>query len=319
MNEVWELLGTWFQEKGGLFKEQPKPFDEAGIFLRTKADWEGYLKNETEKLQGLYKGPGQVLIHHYRWRVTAFHKGSRQMRSVYDSRHWNMKEAVRRMAAAVYNNIIKPERDEAYLFFVTESTAFHCSEGALDTEICQLMLGWSLFKHHLEPRTSVLFNPQLPGNHPDAKYVAYLREKESKNVVLVNLTRDYGKSSQQYKDLTQGNRAKYVAGIIGHSQKSGWWLPYSILIGDLKNEDVYVVLAEYCQKTLKVHKDSGIDEKAANVTTRKAQEAKWKAAFDEIKGLYKGKGERLHKTHTAFTALYNVHTHQMKHAYSSSH
>lgn len=320
LDKVRELLGTWFQKNVPYLAEPPKTVDEAGLHLRTKEDWEGYLKNTTEKLQGLYKGPGDVLIHHYRWRVNTYHRGSRRMRSIYDSRHWNMKEAVRRMGAAVYNQIIKnPRSDEAYLFFVAETTAFHCSEGALDTEVCQLMLGWSLFQRHLEPRTQVLFNPHLPGNHPDAKYVAYLREKESKNVVLVNLTSDYGKSSQQYKDLTQGNLAKYVAGIIGHTQKPGWWLPYSLLVGDLHNEDVYVLLSEYCQKTLKVHKDSGIDEKAANVTTRKVIEAKWKAEFDTLKALYKGKGPRLQKQHGAMILTYNVHTHHMNQAWSTRH
>jgi hypothetical protein len=50
------------------------------------------------------------------------------------------------------------------------------------------------------------------------------------------------------------------------------------------------MLAEFCQKTLMTHKDSGNDEKAANVTTRAALEKKWKGELEGLKGLYKGKG-----------------------------
>lgn len=47
-----------------------------------------------------------------------------------------MKEAVARMNLAVVNQIIKPENDEAYLYFTSESSAFHCSEGKMEDPTC---------------------------------------------------------------------------------------------------------------------------------------------------------------------------------------
>ena len=307
--DVYELLGEWFQEKGGLFKEQPAKFNEEGADLLTKETWDAELKSTADKLRELYKGPGEVLYRHYEFNVVVYHRSSHVISSLLRTRYWNMKEAVRAMNQIVYNNIIKAETDEAYLYFVSETTAFHCSEGALDTEICQRMLGWALFHKHLVPEDHLLFNTHIPDSSPEAKYVAYLRDKKTKEVVRQNLTKEYAKSATQFKEYTQSADAKYSAGIIGHTTKAGWWTPYSELVGDHHNFDVFQLLAEYCQKTLKTHINQGNDEKAANLTIRTAIEAKWKGELEALQGLYKGKGETMQHSQYSFTAIYHEHSH----------
>jgi len=47
-----------------------------------------------------------------------------------------MKQAMQSMANAVYNNIVKREKDEAYLFLVRQTQPFYCSEGDLDKSLC---------------------------------------------------------------------------------------------------------------------------------------------------------------------------------------
>lgn len=330
--DCWQLLGEWLQTKGNMFKEAPKPLDEKTANTMLKEEWVAYLKDQTTKLQGLYKGSGEALFHRHLWYVVSIDRASNQFHVTHGAWDTNMKNAVRNMGRSVYNTIVKPERDWAYLYLVKQTTAFHCSEGALDAvEMCRTMLGWAIYHRYLDPKDRVFYNPYLPSNHADAKFVAYLRDGASKEIVKLNLTQDYGKSVKMYNELrnskvgsyqslaqeSEGKVAvaslpKYVAGVIGHSQRSGWWLPYSLMVGDVQYFDIYHMLAEYTQKTLNVHKTSGNDEKAANVTTRKSIETKWKAELDTLQKLYKGKGETLQRTQYSFVATFHEHSNEIK-------
>jgi len=310
--DCYQLLGEWLQVKGGLFKEAPKKLDEAGAGVKTKEEWDAYLKGETAKLNALYKGAGEALSRRYLFYVITIHRSSNNLNNIYGARHSNMKQAVRALGSRVYHSIIKKEQDRAYLYVVKETTAFHCSEGALDTEFCRIMLGWAMYYRRLDPSTNVFYNTHLPGNHPDARYVAYLRDKASKEAVRVNLTANWGKALRSYREMIKGKDAKYVAGVIGHTRNAGWWSPFSTELGDKKYFDMFLTLADYAQKTLKVHKDSGIDEKAANVTTRRELESKWKSELDALKKLYKGKGETLQKNAYSFVATINEHSNQIR-------
>jgi hypothetical protein len=47
-----------------------------------------------------------------------------------------MKTAINRIVESVYNQIVKPDRNIAYLFAVREGSPFYCSEGDLSQKIC---------------------------------------------------------------------------------------------------------------------------------------------------------------------------------------
>lgn len=91
MLDVYELLGEWFQEKAGLFKEQPEKFNEEGADLLTKDARDAELKAASDKLAALYKGPGEALYRHYLWTATAYNPDTFRLVNYYHARQWNMK------------------------------------------------------------------------------------------------------------------------------------------------------------------------------------------------------------------------------------
>ena len=61
--------------------------------------------------------------------------------------------------------------------------------------------------------------------------------------------------------------------------------------------DVEEMLADYHMKVLKTYNKELNDETAAKLLTQNAMNAKARARFDRVKGLYKGKGEQLHRAY----------------------
>lgn len=53
------------------------------------------------------------------------------------------------------------------------------------------MIGFALQTRLLEPDDRRLFNAHVPANSVDAKFVAYLRDKKSKDVIVQNLTSNW--------------------------------------------------------------------------------------------------------------------------------
>jgi hypothetical protein len=47
-----------------------------------------------------------------------------------------MKTAMKRIVESIYRQVVKPDRNIAYLFAVREGSPFFCSEGRLDNKIC---------------------------------------------------------------------------------------------------------------------------------------------------------------------------------------
>lgn len=62
-----------------------------------------------------------------------------------------MKTAMKRIAEAVYKQVVKPDRNIAYLFAVREGSPFYCSEGELTNKICQRMIGYALKSNLIFP------------------------------------------------------------------------------------------------------------------------------------------------------------------------
>jgi hypothetical protein len=310
-HDVFQMLTTWCQEKKGLFKEPPKAIDEENAEVMTKQKWQEHLTDAQAELKKLYTGEGPGLYRNYLWNVVAYHKSSNKFRVIYRARHWSMKEAVRRMNLQVLNQIVKTESDEAYLYFTSESSAFHCSEGEMDDPTCQRMIGYSLVKRLMIPEDEMLFNPHFSDKTKDSMFVAYLVKKESGDVVRKNLTKVFEESLTQYKSYFSGKESKFKAGVISHTKLGTYFKPRSAFGGDKKNLDVYDMMAVYCQTQLKVQVTSGTDEAAASVETREEMSAKWTKKFEKVKGFYKGKGETLQKSYYFFLATYHEHNHKI--------
>lgn len=179
-----------------MFKTAPKTLDEESAKVWTKQKWQEHVKDSEDRLRKLYTGEGAGLYRNYLWTALAYHRSSNQYRVIYRARHWNMKEAVRKMNLAVLNQIVKTERDEAYLYLTSENAAFHCSEGDMDTPVCRRMLGYALVKRLTIPEDLQLFNTHYADASLDAHYVAYLVDKATGDVVRRNLTKVFAESQE---------------------------------------------------------------------------------------------------------------------------
>lgn len=109
----------------------------------------------------------------------------------------------------------------------------------------------------------------------------------------------------RYNQLIKGATPNYTVGIIGHTQHQNWWYPVSNKTGNLKNMDVYQLLAAYCQKDLEIWTDSGSDEAAASLKTKEDWDAELTAANKKLKGLFKGTGDTLHQQYTFSVFLHH--------------
>jgi hypothetical protein len=139
----------------------PEKIDEDTAEVMTKQKWQEYILESQANLKKLYTGDGSGLYRNYLWNVLAYQRSSNRFRVIYRQRHWNMKEAMRRMSLAVLDQIVKPENDEAYLYFTSESSSFHCSEGEMTNPTCQRMIGYALVKRLMVPEDRKLFNPHF--------------------------------------------------------------------------------------------------------------------------------------------------------------
>jgi hypothetical protein len=71
------------------------------------------------------------------------------------------------------------------------------------------------------------------------------------------------------------------------------------------------MLANYHMKVLKTYNKEMNDEAAAKLKTQNEMNAKARAKFDRVKGLYKGKGEQLHRAYRWNSIYYNRRTKQV--------
>lgn len=86
----------------------------------------------------------------------------------------------------------------------------------------------------------------------DYQYVAYLRkfakdpkdEKAKGDLVKMNLTANWAQAQKRYNALWQGE-VEYQTGVISHTQTQQFWGHKSRWAGQLKNHDVFEMLADY--------------------------------------------------------------------------
>lgn len=111
-----------------------KGHDETGARLKTKAEWDAYLKEQFEKLQKLNKGTKETLFKPYTFVATTLGRKTHIFSQRLYQKHRNMKDAMTALVRAVYQSVIKRELDEAFMFMVRETVPFYCSEGDMKTE-----------------------------------------------------------------------------------------------------------------------------------------------------------------------------------------
>lgn len=303
--DIYEMLAEQTQKEYKNFTKSG--VDEKTANLRTKKEWDETLKKEFDKLKDLNKATTQTLFKQYTFVVVTYGRKSHAISQRHYKNFWNMKQAMQSMANAVYTNIVKREKDEAYLFLVRQTQPFYCSEGDLDKALCQRMIGHAIKSNWLIPEKKMV-NRYLSSASRHYKHVAYLI-KDDDSVVRMNLTKNLGQSRAQFKAFVKPDDSEYKAGIIGHTAKNGWWDMHSALPGAEKNMDCLEAITKYAQKELKLYKESGTDEKAAKVLFRDKMDDKHKSALKKMREIYTGKGERLYKQYIFYAVTYDKNTH----------
>lgn len=82
---------------------------------------------------------------------------------------------------------------------------------------------------------------------------------------------------------------------MGHTAMNQWGKRYSSFQGAQKDMDCYRAIAVYAQQSLGLYKETGTDEKTAQLLMRSLMEEKHKAALKKLRELYTGSGPALYK------------------------
>lgn len=167
--------------------------DEAGARLKTKAEWDAYLKEQFEKLQALNKGTKEPLFKPYTFVATTLGRKNHIFSQRLYQKHRNMKDAMTALIRSIYQTVIKRELDEAFMFMVRETVPFYCSEGDMKADrTCQRMIGYAIVNKWLLPDKSFV-NSYLSSASRHYKYMAIVVDNKD-NVQRVNLTKNYQQS-----------------------------------------------------------------------------------------------------------------------------
>jgi hypothetical protein len=116
--DVYELLAEYATEAG---EWDLKDQSEAGARLRTKAEWDAYLKEQFDKLKELNKGTKEPLYKPYTFVATTLGRKNHVFGQRLYQKHRNMKDAMSALIRSIYNGVIKRDLDEAFMFLVRET------------------------------------------------------------------------------------------------------------------------------------------------------------------------------------------------------
>jgi len=301
-HDCLEIIVTYAQKKLELYKDSGTDEKAAKVLVREKMEEKH--KSALKKMRELYSGKGEKLYRQYVFYAVTYDKNTHRFGQTARSGHYTMKAAMNVLVTNIYNAYVSKHKEVAYMFLSYETVPFYCSEGKLDTLLCQRMIGHAL-RSNWQRADKKMIDPLMSTLDLDYQYVAYVKDdrKEGAEVKKVNLTNNWSAAVARYNQLVKGNTAEYTVGIMSNTRDQNWWYPYTQKTGNLKFTDVDQILAEYCQKKLEVWKDDGCDEKTAKLQTKKDYEDKLKEADKKLKALFTGSGDTLHQKYT-FTIIF---------------
>lgn len=93
-------------------------------------------KQIERNLNSLYRGNQQELYKPYTFSTVQYNKDSDQISLLSTEQFVNMKTAVEVLVKQVYSNIVKENKNSAYIYLVKETVPLYCSEGSLNNIYC---------------------------------------------------------------------------------------------------------------------------------------------------------------------------------------
>jgi len=296
-NEAYIALTGYVQAKGALLG--PKTNEKDAGF---RMEWQQESQNTAQlaKLKDFYQGKSAKLA------KPATIYGLRYDRDTDEIAHFNWKQyyymgkGTEDVATAVYNQILRPDRNSAYMALVRETVPLYCSEGDMHAKtLCQRMIGYAMFKNWLHPDERMV-NEQISASDRENYYfVGYFGNLDKPDVVeRKKLDGDLKTATQLFEQQFAGATPKFNVGIMGHTAQRKWWNAKSQYNGKLRNQDIYRLLARYAQDKLQIYDKEAKTEADAKLATKDDFDAVMGEKLEKLQGLYQGGGVPLFRQTT---------------------
>jgi hypothetical protein len=96
-----------------------------------------------------------------------------------------MNKGVDDVATAIYNQILRPDRDSAYMALIRETVPLYCSEGDMHEKLlCQRMIGHAIFKNWLYPDERMVNEDISPSDRENYYFVGYFSNLDKPDEVV---------------------------------------------------------------------------------------------------------------------------------------
>lgn len=302
--DVFRLLALHAQKNLNIYTSEASTEEAAKVV--TLKEHEAKMREAFEKLNGLYKGKGEVLYKNYHFFLVGMNPKNNAI-GIYDNYNLNnARQGVTRLMQQAFNRFIKSGNRHHFIMGVKETgKVFYCSAEKFDDSVCAIMIGRSLYSRWLTPPKEVV-DPLMRRSHKDYMYFAIVQNtlnEDGKGIqepVRVNLTYDLGESRKAYRALFEkkGDVQKYNIGLISHYGIQFYSDVRTALRGSISNTDVWEMLVD------NIVKDDGVfgkaaecNEEALGLITQKVFNEKRAAKMKKIKDLYTGKAPTLYKNY----------------------
>jgi hypothetical protein len=136
-----------------------------------------------------------------------------------------MKKGVEDVAKALYDNVIKQNKEMAYMALCRETGPLYCSEGDMSKKhICQRLIGFALYNKWLYADEKMIDIKLSTSDRERYHYVAILGNSDKQDSAETKpLHWDYAIATRMYQGFFSGKDAGFDYGVIGHTGQRGWW------------------------------------------------------------------------------------------------
>jgi hypothetical protein len=208
---------------------------DAGFRMKWQMDKQNIA--QLNKLKKFYKGKSARLSKPYTIYGLKYDRDTNEISHFNWRQYYYMNKGVDNVATAIYNQILRPDRNVAYMALIRETVPLYCSEGDMHMKpLCQRMIGYAIFKNWLYPDERMV-NEQLSASDRDNYYfVGYFGNLDKPDeVVRKKLDANLKTATDLFDSQFEGTDPKYNVGIMGHTAQRKWWNAKTQYNGKLRN------------------------------------------------------------------------------------
>jgi hypothetical protein len=131
------------------------------------------------------------------------------------------------------------------------------------------MIGQAMFKNWLYPDERMVNEDLSSSDRENYYFVGYFGNLDKPDeVVRKKLDSNLKTATDLFEQQFAGKDPKYNVGVMGHTAQRKWWNAKSQYNGNLRNQDIYRLLARYAQDKLEIYNKESKTEKAAKLITK---------------------------------------------------